>query len=257
MTLMTEETVALEQTQNAPDPTKTAPEVVAPEAEANAQANEQQAEPSKDDDAEKARRAMQRRIDKRTADLYRERAQNEQLSQRIAAMEARLNGQPENQQTQQDIDPAALAREIAAVERVTEKANRIADDGEKQFKGEFRAAINAVVEEAGPLFDQRGRATPVGEAILDADEPAKLLHYLGQNPDLAAELHGLSPAQLGRRIGKIEAQMNAKPTPKPVSRAPDPARPIAATRSGSNNLADMSMEEYVAARRAQGARWAR
>jgi hypothetical protein len=66
----------------------------------------------------------------------------------------------------------------------------------------------------------------------------------------------LTPAQLGRRIGRIEAQIASKPQPKPVSKAPPPARPIGATRS-SGNLADMDMDAYVQARKAQGARWAR
>lgn len=253
MTETPETIVAPEQTQNAPAPAQTAPEVATPEVASEAKPDAEQA-PSKEDDAEKARRAMQRRIDKRTADLYRERAQNEQLAQRIAALESRASGQPEQQP--QQIDPVALAREISTVERTTEKANRIAEDGEKRFKTEFREALATVVEEAGALFDGKGKATPIGEVILEADDPAALLHYLGKNPDLAAELQGLSSAALGRRIGRIEAQMSAPAAPKPVSKAPDPARPIGGSRS-TNNLSDMDMDSYVAARKAQGARWAR
>jgi len=204
------ETVELAPTQNTPEPTQTAPEVVTPEVNEAKQDDEQKADASKEDDAEKARRAMQRRIDKRTADLYRERAQNEQLAQRLAALEGRISGEPEQQA--KDVDPHALAREIATVERVTEKA------------------------------------------ILESDDAAALLHHLGTNPDLAAELNGLSPAQLGRRIERFEAQMKAKPQPKPVSKAPEPARPISASRS-SGNLADLPMDEYIASRRAQGARY--
>jgi len=252
MTMTNPETVDPEQTLNAPEPTQTAPEVVTPDAEAAPDQAEPKAE-SHEDDADKARRAMQRRIDKRTADLYRERAEKEQLAQRLAALEARASGQPEQQQ---QIDPVALAREIATVERVTEKSNSVAKDGEARFAGEFRESLRTVAEEAGPLFDQRGRPTAIGEAVLDAEDPAGLLHYLGKNPDLAADLQGLSPAALGRRIGRIEAQMSAK-TPKPVSKAPEPAKPIAANRSGKTDLSSMSMEEYVAARKAQGARWAR
>lgn len=140
------------------------------------------------------------------------------------------------------------------MERVTEKANSIAQDGEKRFKDGFRSALETVAEEAGPLFNQRGLPTALGEAILESDDAAALLHHLGTNPDLAAELNGLSPAQLGRRIERFEAQMKAKPQPKPVSKAPEPARPISASRS-SGNLADLPMDEYIANRRAQGARY--
>lgn len=248
--MTTEETVVPEQTQNAPEPTQTAPEVVTPEVEA--QAEPEAEESPKEDDAEKARRAMQRRIDKRTADLYRERAEKEQLARRLSALESRASGEPE----QQSIDPVALAREISAIERITEKSNSVAKDGEKRFAAEFRDALLAVQEEAGPLFHPNGRPTALGEAALDAEDPAGLLHHLGKNPDLAAELQGLSPAALGRRIGRIEAQMANKPQPKPVSKAPEPTRPISANRSGKDP-ASMSMADYKAMRKAQGASWAR
>lgn len=164
--------------------------------------------------------------------------------------------QPEaEQEGKRDIDPVELAREIATIERVAEKSNAIADKGVAAFgKEAFGQAVAAIVEEAGPLFDQKGKPTTIGEAILDSDEPEKLIKFLGDNPELASELQGLSPLQLGRRIERFETQMKAKP--KPVSRAPDPARPINAQRS-TNNLADLSMDEYIAARKAQGARWAR
>jgi hypothetical protein len=253
MTMTTEETVAPEQTQNALEQTQNAPEVVTPEVPAE-QTTEQKAETEKSD-ADKAQRAMQRRIDKRTADVYRERAEKEHLAQRLAALEAQVSGKPEQQA--EPVDPHALAREIATVERVTEKANGIAKDGEKRFGAEFKTALSAVVDEAGALFDNRGRPTAIGDAILDADDPAALLHHLGKNPDLAAELQDLSPARLGRRIGQIEALMTAKPAPKPVSNAPAPAKPINASTGGSVNLGNATMSEYRAARKAQGATWAR
>jgi len=261
MTMSTEETqVEPAQTQNAPEATKTAPEVVTPEVE-TAPAEEAKPEPTPEEDAERAKRSMQRRIDKRTADLYRERANNEQLVQRLSALEQRLQGAPE-QLTQEyldarkaQIDPIALAKEIATVERITERANEVAKAGEKQFGAEFRASLNTVAEEAGPLFQPSGKTTPLGDAILDSEDPAGLLHHLGKNPDLAAELAGLSAAALGRRIGRIEDSM-AKQAVKPVSRAPTPAKPIAANRS-TGALQDMDMDAYVAARKAQGARWAR
>lgn len=254
MTMTTEETVAPEQTKNAPEQTQTAPEVVTPEVEAK-QDQQADAESPKEDDAEKARRAMQRRIDKRTADLYRERAEKEHLAQRLAEIEARLSGQPE--QKSEPVDPHALAREIATVEKVTEKANNVAAQGEKRFGEEFGRAIAAVTEEAGPLFDRKGLPTAIGEAVLDADDPAALLHHLGKNPDLAAELQNLSPAKLGRRILQIEGQMQAKPAPKPVSGAPAPVKPIGASNGGAANPASMTMAEYKAFRKAQGASWAR
>ena len=249
------ETVELAPTITAPEATQTAAEIVTPPVDATQTTEEVSPEQSAQDDADKARRSMQRRIDKRTADLYRERAHSEQLSQRLAALEAQSNGAPEQQADR--IDPVALAREIAAVDRITEKSNGIAKDGEKRFGAEFGTALVAVQEEAGALFQQSGKPTALGDAILDAEDPAALLHHLGKNPDLASELQGLSAAQLGRRIGRIEAQMTTPVQSKPVIRAPAPARPVAGSSSAGKSLSDMTMAEYKAARIAQGARFIR
>lgn len=247
--------VELASTENTtPEPTQNAPEVVTPEVDEAKPTEEQQAEAPKEDDAEKARRAMQRRIDKRTADLYRERAEKEHLTQRLAALEARLGGEPEQQEQVPDVE--TRAREIATVERITEKSNRIAEEGEKRFKAEFKAAIETVVEEAGALFDRRGLPTAIGEAILDTEDPAALLHHLGQNPDLAAELHGLSPAQLGRRIGRIEAAMSAKPIVK-TSNAPSPITPVGTRGAAPTSLANADFAEYKKQRLAMNPSWKR
>lgn len=253
MTMSTEanETVELATTQTTPEQTQPAPEVVTPETE---QKPAEEAKPeSEEDQRDKTLRRMERRISQKHAQAAAAEARAQMLEQRLAQYESRESGQPEQQPT---ADPYELAKEIAAVERITEKANNIANDALKRYGDDFKTSLATVAEEAGQLFDQRGKPTAIGEAILDAEDPAALLHHLGQNPDLAAELNGLSPAALGRRIGRIEAQMSAKPAPKPVSKAPEPARPISATRA-SVNPADMSQAEYEAYRRAQGARYVR
>lgn len=251
MTMTTEETnVEPTETQNT-DEGAEKPEVATPEPGQEEAAEEVKAE---EDDRDKTLRRMERRINQKHAQAAaaaeREkmaRAETEQLRQKLAQYEA------PQEKPHEEADPVALAREIVQIERVTEKANGVAKDGEKRFTG-FKESVLAVTEEAGPLFDQKGKSTALGEAILDADDPAALLHHLGSNPDLASELQGLTPAQLGRRLGRIEAEMSTKP--KPLSKAPAPERPLAANVS-DKNPANMSFAEYKAARKAQGASWAR
>ncbi len=168
---------------------------------------------------------------------------------------------PQQEESRPQVDPIQLAREIATVEKITERSNAVFKDGMSRFDG-FDKAVQAVIQEAGPLVQPVapnapvGKPTPLGEAILDSDDPPALIKFLADNPDVAAELEGLSAAQLGRKIGRIEAQMSAKPQPKPVSKAPQPVKPISASR-GQPSLDNLSMDEYIAARKAQGARWAR
>jgi len=164
---------------------------------------------------------------------------------------------PQEQAEDKPVDPYQLAREIATVERVTERANSVAEQGKKTFP-DFADALSVLREEAGDLFTKKGLPTLLGEAILDADDPAALIHYLGTNPDAAAELQGLSPTALGRKVARIEAQMNPPARPKPLSKASEPIAPIKGTaNAASKALADMSQAEYEAARGKQGARWAR
>lgn len=238
-TLTTPETAVTPEVAN-PEPEKT-------EAEAKPEATE--------DERDKTLRRMERRINQKHAQAAAAEERARLAMERAQALEQRLTQYEAPQQAEQSkADPYELAREIAQIERITEKSNSVAREGEKRFPGEFGEAVRTVSEEVGALFDQKGKPTAVGEAILDAEDPAALLHYLGKNPDVAAELQGLSPAALGRRIGRIEASMAVKPNP--VSRAPEPARPIGA-RSASKSPESMSMEEYIAMRKSQKAAWAR
>ena len=102
-------------------------------------------------------------------------------------------------------------------------------DAERFLRGETQAVLDALE----PAEREAASRLLVLVSELDSDDPKALIWHLNQNPDLASELADLTPAQLGRRIGRIEAQMSTKPQPKPVSKAPAPARPATrSTRSG-------------------------
>lgn len=169
------------------------------------------------------------------------------LHQELEQLRTQSQQQPERQEPK-ETDPVALAREIALVEKVTEKSNQIAREGQKKFT-DFNDALKTIAEELGPLFDQRGRPAPVMEAVLDSDKPADLLHFLGKNPDLAAELEGLSSTAIGRRIARIEAQMSEQAKPK-TSAAPKPLEPVKG-QGVSKDPSKMTDAEFNAWRKAQ------
>lgn len=232
-----EETVSPgEETQN-PAPEVTAneePVVAEPE-------NDEQAER---DEPEKRVKRMERRIDRLTAAKYQAEARAEQALAEIEQWRAKFSQQEQPQHEQQQVDPVALAREIAQIDRVAEKATGIAKDGEKRFGETFKSAVQAVNTEVGALFDRRGKATPIGEAILSADDPAALLHHIGSNPDLAADLADLTPIQQARRLARIEIDM-AKPRETKQSTAPKPLTPVrAATRDTGELADDLPIEEW-------------
>jgi len=104
-------------------------------------------------------------------------------------------------------------------------------------------------------FDELPLTKTIAEALIDSDVPAKLMAHLSANPEEVERIISLSPSRQAVEIGKIEAKLASAPK---VSNAPAPIKPIG-TRGGStnNDVNKMSMEEYAAYRKQQGAQWAR
>ena len=217
------------------------PEIATPETEAE--------QPPQESDEDKTVKRMERRIQRLTAAKYQTLAEAQQAKQETEQLRQRLAQYEEAPQKSQEIDPIALATQIAEVRAFTEKSNKVAEDGGKKFP-DFRDKLTVVLEEAGPLVApiqpgaSIGRPTPLGEAILDSDDPAALLHYLGSHPDVASTLHGLSPIQLAKKVARIEIEMQAPKEPK-QSTAPKPVTPVKASSRVGNELGDeLSPEEF-------------
>lgn len=223
-----------------------------PATEVTAQETQEVAAPENDeaaerDDPTKVVKRMERRIDRLTAARYQAEARAEQVAAQYEQLRSQLS-QETPQQGQQD--PVALAREIAHVERITEKANGIAADGNKRFES-FGKSVQTIASEVGSLFDKRGKATPIGEAILAADDPAALIHHIGTNPDLAADLADMTPIQQARKLARIEIDM-AKPKEAPRSNAPKPLTPVKGAARDDGGVSDnLSIDEWIRRRNKQ------
>jgi hypothetical protein len=117
----------------------------------------------------------------------------------------------------------SIAAERLQQQQVQQTVQAILKEG-KALEG-FDESVKTVHEEV-PLFDEKtGKPSALFEAISECDAPAKVLHYLGQNPDVAGELDGLTPTRLGRRLEAIERDMAAAAKPK-TSSAPKPLTPV-------------------------------
>lgn len=246
MSTETQEVVAGVPTETTPEVVD-APEVTTPEVEAESSEPKEAPEPE-GDDADKALKRMQRRIDKRTADVYRTRAENEQLKQRLAEIENQAGkaDQPTNSET----DPVVLAKQIAKVERFTEKANALVAEGTKKHS-DYMGALKDLASEVGDFVRRDGLPSPFMEAVLEvAEKPTALLYHLGKNPDLAADLADLSPYQLAKRLDRIERELNDKQTPK-ISNAPKPLEPVKGRGSDSDLGPGLSDSEWLKRREAQ------
>lgn len=201
-------------------------------------------------DHERTVKKLTRRVDNVTRARYEAEARAQQATERAERLERQLqeqrqsqnqpNGPTQGQQEQQERSTALRpedieqrveqrAAEVATVREAAARANKVFEAGVKEFGADaFKSSIAVVQEEAGPLYQRNGMPTALGEAITDSDNPAALLQHLGQNPEIAEELKGLSAAQLGRRIARIEASMSAAKEPK-ASNAP---KPLTAVKGG-------------------------
>lgn len=195
----------------------------------------------------KALKAMQRRIDKRTRDLYAERARAEQAERELAAL--KNTGDQPREIDAKDVETLAKERARELVEQQT-LANKVRDTLEKgrALQG-FDVAVNTAIEDLG-LLDAKGQPTAYLAALLDTDAPHELLHYLGTHPEVADSLQGLSPSRFAYRLAHVETQVREAKAPK-QSAAPKPIKPVTPAAKAEGYHPGMSDKEYADWRRGQ------
>jgi len=181
-------------------------------------------------DADKAAKALQRRIDRLTREKYQLRAELDQSRQPKQSDE-------DHQLTPDDVETRAeaRAREMLEVKQFNDRCNEVFEKGNKASK-QFTESLKTLAEEIGSAFDAKGKPTPVMSAILDADEPHKVILYLADKPDLAAELAELSPSRQIRRVAQLEREMGEEAKPQ-TSNAPKPPQPVK-SGGGSSSAPD-------------------
>lgn len=117
-------------------------------------------------------------------------------------------------------------------------------------------------------------APHVVEALRESDRGPELAYAIAKDPSVADKLNDMSPHRAAIELGRMESKLPAvsaepdpeeestadePPTPvgkKPTS-APAPMKPITRGSSTPKPLEKLSMDEYVARRRSDGAKWAR
>jgi hypothetical protein len=115
----------------------------------------------------------------------------------------------------------------------------------------------------------------VSDALNESDREAELVYKIAQDPSIADRLNAMTPRQAALEIGRMESALqtvSAEPDPdevpveiKPEAKAPvrktttapAPIKPIAKGGSTAVDLSRLKGDDYVKARAAQGAKWAR
>jgi len=200
-------------------------------------------------DDQKTIRNLRRRIDKLNGKVGATARERELL---LAELQQRTSG--DESEAKPDVERIATerAQEIVKAKALNEKAEAVLKSG-KRIEG-FQSAVETLRDEI-PFADSKGRPTAFLEAVLDLDSPAKVIKYLGDNPDEASEFADLSPVQIGRRLAKLESKLEG--SGKTKSNAPAPIEPLGGARSSVTDLSSAAMDDYIKLRAKQGAAWSR
>jgi hypothetical protein len=170
----------------------------------------------------------------------------------------------------QKIDARLKDRDERDSKRTAEQTRR------QQWNERASKALEKIPDLDSVLAASQTEVAPhVYEAIYESELGPQVAYHLEKNPEIAERLNRLPASAAAREIGRIEAdilraetpatdkgdettadaEVEAPPPPK-RTKAPPPPTPVGSGRSTQTKLSDMGMDEYIATRAKQGARWA-
>jgi hypothetical protein len=206
----------------------------------------------------------EKRLNRITAQKYAARAEADAARKEAASLRERLAtyerpADSDSKQGYREEDVHALAEKLAdqkvKAREFDSKANAIVKSGEKEFKADFGTSVKAL-QSVGALFNDNGTPTTLLESVMDCDEPHKIMHFLGSNPDEAEDLLSLSPRAQARAITKLELKLLTEQSailaaiPK-TSKAPAPIKPVGSVASAGAEPNAKDTKAWIAWRNKQ------
>lgn len=274
-----------EEAQAAPE-AGAAPEAVTPDADqaseatenTEGQTNDQPAEGEGQPEAEDKASASKARRERRKAEVARVKQEAKEAQDRADRLErelTRLKGaetQPPRMEEFQDHDEylaelSAFKAEQRMTNRQVQELEREAAESKKQTEALHQRQVEEAAQNwAAQADDARTRyadfdavvtapdvaITPnMAQLIGLSDNGADVAYHLGMNKDLARELAQLPVPELVGAMRVLERTVKAQtPKPRTTTQAPDPVQPVKPKATAAKKAEEMSMAEYMAARKA-------
>ena len=138
----------------------------------------------------------------------------------------------------------AANNEQAQAARAKERQLDLIESGERKYD-DFEDVVKS---------DKHTYSQAAYLAILESDISADIVYHLAKNQDEAERISKLPAYAQAKEIGKLEDRIAAK-KPIKTSNAPKPIEPIGSGTASAKSIDQMTIAEYTAYRRAQGARW--
>ena len=164
-----------------------------------------------------------------------------------AELEAAKQARPIDASSTNPADIEALVEQKARQKLIVDAHNKICNDfvasGTKEYGTEFMDMLREVNDELGFSIGHRPDFT---ELLAEAGPPERIIKYLYDNPEQAAEIATMTPAKAAIKLAKIGTRFAEKaPPPKQVSKAPAPIKPTSSSSSKIPVSADkMSITDF-------------
>jgi hypothetical protein len=236
-------------------PTPPAPEPSAtPDAEAHAEAPaEAKTEP------EKPKNRASERINQLTAEKHAAIREAAALRQRLEA----LQQAPKPQIDPNDYDAIQREGVRGVIREETAQQTAVQYDAAVKKAQEatvqtFYAKVEAVrdripnIDESIQAFSRLPLSNDACEIIAESDVAAELAHHIALNPRIAYEMQGLSPAQQGRALARIESQLSI-PNRRTSAAPPPPPSVTGSAVARQKTPQEESASEYLARRQKEWA----
>ena len=181
---------------------------------------------------------FQARIDELTREKHDERRAREALEAELRSLKDLTPGDtPPSGNREEDVRREAAA--LVQKQQFDQRCNDVYSSGAKDF----------------PDFDQKlsefrhlgGLPPQFLEAVTQLPDAHKVLHALGSDLDQAAHILSLPPVPQAVALAKL----SASPSPKPVSSAPPPIKPIDGASRGDPNKEPENIADWIAWREKQ------
>lgn len=197
-----------------------------------------------------------------------ERMKREAIERKLEALSKPAGPKPEDY-PQGEYDPGYLS-ELAATKAASRVEESLRSREEAGVKERADTARNEMLEDfqeraaefklLAPDFDDVIASlaksmtlnSHLAEELFESDAGPSILYHLAQNPQKAQKLNAMSPREVAREIGRLEAKMTT-PQPRKQTQAPQPVQPLSGgAASPAKDPAKMTTNEYVAWRKSGG-----
>lgn len=221
-------------------------------------------EPAKDgqsDDGDKAKKPNRKPASERIAELTRAKHDAEKRAraaeQKLSSLETPAPKRADYKDPDDfEADRAKWAAKAARGDEAKHEVQSAQTEAETAKVEAWNAQREEIAERYAD-FDQVIAAVPatvftksVADAIMESEMGAEVAYVLAKDLTRAKAFAAMTPLQMGREIGRIEAEL--APKPRKLSSAPPPVETLGAGTAGSTvDPSKMSMGEYVKWRKSQ------